>query len=96
MQVFKDYASYYDLLYQDKDYELETNYIINLIQEYGDWILNPVFAQGYDGHRQVQDDNKILELGSGTGKHAILLAQKGYKLFGLDYSQEMVDIAKNR
>jgi SAM-dependent methyltransferase len=34
MSVFKDYASYYDLLYQDKDYEAEADYVIGLIQKY--------------------------------------------------------------
>ncbi len=34
MQVFKDYAAYYDLLYKDKDYPEEVNYINDLIREY--------------------------------------------------------------
>ncbi|MBC7972985.1 MAG: class I SAM-dependent methyltransferase [Verrucomicrobia bacterium] len=34
MQVFANYASYYDLLYQDKDYAGEVNYVHNLIQSY--------------------------------------------------------------
>jgi len=32
--VFEKYAHYYDLLYQDKDYRKETNYILSLIQNY--------------------------------------------------------------
>ncbi|OGT98223.1 MAG: methyltransferase type 11 [Geobacteraceae bacterium GWB2_52_12] len=32
MSVFKDYARYYDLLYRDKDYAAETEYIHQLIQ----------------------------------------------------------------
>lgn len=34
MTVFNDYSQYYDLLYQDKDYEAETNYILDLIKKY--------------------------------------------------------------
>ncbi|GDX36830.1 methyltransferase [Alphaproteobacteria bacterium] len=34
MNVFNDYSRYYDLLYQDKDYEAETSYIIDLINKY--------------------------------------------------------------
>jgi SAM-dependent methyltransferase len=33
MSVFKDYAAYYDLLYQDKDYKTEVEYIHQLIQQ---------------------------------------------------------------
>ena len=32
MSVFRDYSNYYDLLYQDKDYYAEVNYIHQLIQ----------------------------------------------------------------
>ena len=32
--VFKKYAQYYDLLYQDKDYRAETEYVLSLIQNY--------------------------------------------------------------
>jgi SAM-dependent methyltransferase len=29
--VFRDYAKYYDLLYQDKDYQAESDYVMNLV-----------------------------------------------------------------
>ena len=32
--VFADYARYYDLLYQDKDYAAEADYVASLIQQY--------------------------------------------------------------
>lgn len=34
MSVFGDYSIYYDLLYQDKDYESEANYIYGLINRF--------------------------------------------------------------
>ena len=34
MGVFGDYARYYDLLYKDKDYQREVDYIENLINKY--------------------------------------------------------------
>ena len=34
MSVFGSYAQYYDLLYQDKDYDSEANFIHKLIQDY--------------------------------------------------------------
>ena len=32
--VFEKYAQYYDLLYKDKDYQAETDYILSLIKKY--------------------------------------------------------------
>ena len=32
--VFEKYAQYYDLLYQDKDYRAESNYVISLIDKF--------------------------------------------------------------
>lgn len=75
---FKLYSQYYDLLYQDKNYEEETNYLVKLIKEH-----HPT-------------GGKILELGSGTGIHAELLAKQGYTLVGLERSEEMIAIANQR
>ncbi|MGN7986707.1 class I SAM-dependent DNA methyltransferase [Pedobacter sp. 22226] len=74
-QNFKLYSQYYDLLYRDKDYAAETDYLISLLDKY--------HSKG----------NKIIELGSGTGKHANLLAEKGYQILGIEQSPEMVEIA---
>jgi SAM-dependent methyltransferase len=38
----------------------------------------------------------ILELGCGTGSHARLLAEKGYALHGVDLSDEMLEVARER
>lgn len=76
--VFNEYAHYYDLLYKDKDYSGEANYIDGLIKKYR------------PGART------ILDLGCGTGKHAALLAQRGYKVHGIDRSVEMLKEAEKR
>jgi SAM-dependent methyltransferase len=34
VKIFNSYAQYYDLLYKDKDYQQETNYLLNLIDKY--------------------------------------------------------------
>jgi len=70
--VFADYALYYDLLYRDKDYAAETEYIKGLI---------------YKFHPSAES---ILELGSGTGLHASLLANKGFSVHGIERSKEML------
>ena len=70
--VFADYARYYDLLYRDKDYAAEAEYVAGLIHKF---------------HPAAQS---ILELGSGTGKHACLLVDQGYRVHGIELSQEML------
>ncbi len=39
---------------------------------------------------------KILEIGCGTGGHAICLSRYNYKIFGIDMSDSMIKIAKNK
>ncbi|WP_312562893.1 methyltransferase domain-containing protein [Anaerospora sp.] len=73
--AFDKYAHYYDLLYRDKDYIGEANYIDSLIRKYN-----------------IRAEN-ILDLGCGTGKHAELLSQKGYKVHGVDMSEGMLQEA---
>jgi SAM-dependent methyltransferase len=38
----------------------------------------------------------VLDLGCGTGKHSHLLIERGYQVFGIDRSQEMLTIAKEK
>ena len=70
--VFNAYSRYYDLLYRDKDYDAETNYITELLERFG------------------VSGKRILEFGSGTGKHGRLLAAHGYEVTGIERSAEMV------
>ena len=42
------------------------------------------------------EDGLLLDLGCGTGKLTQYLAEKGYDMIGVDYSYEMLDIAKMR
>jgi SAM-dependent methyltransferase len=69
--VFEDYGRYYDLLYQDKSYPAEAEYIGSLLKR---WEVS-----GRD----------LLEFGSGTGKHGRLLAERGYRVLGIERSAEM-------
>ncbi|MDJ0795479.1 MAG: class I SAM-dependent methyltransferase [Calothrix sp. MO_167.B12] len=78
MSVFGNYARYYDLLYRDKDYVGEAQFIHRLIQTHAPQAQN------------------ILELGCGTGNHAVLLAKEGYQLHGVDISEEMLVKAGDR
>jgi SAM-dependent methyltransferase len=76
--VFGHYARYYDLLYRDKNYAAEVEFIHQLIQQY------------------APATTSILELGCGTGVHASLLAEKGYHLCGVDFSEVMLEQAHDR
>lgn len=42
------------------------------------------------------DARSILELGCGTGKHALALANRGYSVHGIDISEEMITKARQR
>ena len=76
--VFDAYAAYYDLLYQDKNYQKEAQYICGLLDDNG-------IRSG-----------EILELGSGTGKHAEEFAKMGFCVHGIDLSQKMIQEANHR
>ena len=71
-EPFNAYSRYYDLLYRDKDYAAEVDYVQGLLERYG-----------VTGH-------ELLEFGSGTGRHGRLLAERGYRVRGIERSAEMV------
>lgn len=78
MNVFDEYARYYDLLYRDKDYAGEAQFVHEQLARYGGRPVN------------------LLELGCGTGRHAIEFGRLGYRVSGLDLSPGMVEQAKAR
>src|SRR6187200_623757 len=77
MSVFREYAEYYDILYKDKDYSGEVDFVLDC--------LGP-----------VPPGAELLELGSGTGRHAESLAKRGLGVTGVDMSAEMVEQARRR
>jgi hypothetical protein len=46
MQVFKQYSDYYDLLYHDKDYSDEVEYVLKLIGPLGKVHSRPGMRDG--------------------------------------------------
>lgn len=78
MKVFNNYSKYYDLLYKDKNYNEEADFIHTIISQ------------------NCPSAKNIFEMGCGTGLHAIALAKKGYSIDGIDFSDEMLKIAKKR
>ena len=69
------YSKYYDLFYKDKDYKLESDYIMKLLSDNG-----------------IQSGD-LLEFGAGTGMHAKYFIENGFKVHGIERSQDMIDMA---
>lgn len=81
MSTFKEYAGVYDLLYLDKPYAAEAEYVIDLM--FGEPSCN------FEGR-------SVIEIGCGTGRHAELLAEKGLRVKGYDISTQMIELARGR
>jgi SAM-dependent methyltransferase len=76
--VFADYAPWYDLLYEDKDYSSEVDFVERRLREHD------------------LTSGKVLDLGCGTGLHAIEFARRGWSVAGIDLSEDMIVKAKSR
>ena len=76
MNVFCDYASYYNLLYCDKDYVGETNFVLDVLKKHGCF------------------PKTVLDLGCGTGRHAVEMAKRGISVTGVDMSETMLAMGK--
>ena len=74
--MFEAYSRYYDLLYKDKNYHEEVDYIESVLVNHN------------------LPGKHFLEFGSGTGKHASLFVNRGYRVHGVEKSLEMVESAK--
>jgi SAM-dependent methyltransferase len=72
----QQYADQYDLLYGDKNYQVECDLLEQTFEKYG----------------TTQVDS-ILDLGCGTGNHSVELARRGYRVKGVDLSDDMLSHA---
>lgn len=83
-EAFDASSRYYDLLYRDKDYQTETKYLLNLLdRESPGFTTNP-------------KPRSVLELGCGTGGHAMWLTRHGFNVMGVDLNQKMLERAGSR
>ena len=64
---------------------------INSDINYSEWadFIEKIIAREYNGRPEL-----VLDLGSGTGKMTLELARRGYDMTGVDYSPEMLDVAR--
>lgn len=78
-KTFQSYGKYYDIIYADKNYEKECDFLERIFRKY----LRSM-------------PKTILDAGCGTGGHAVPLAKRGYEVTGIDYSEVMINIAKQK
>ncbi len=74
------YSRAYDALYGDKNYVQECD----LIQRF------------FENHRGDERIDDVLDLGCGTGGHALVLAERGWRVVGVDRSEEMLTQARTK
>jgi SAM-dependent methyltransferase len=77
--VFNHYAKYYNLLYADKEYDKEVNFINTLIKRCA-----------------TSEVKNVLDVGCGTGQHALYMSALGYHITGVDMSVEMINEARQQ
>lgn len=80
MQGYDRWARFYDLFYQD---EIDYDAQCDVLKGILDEVGVPV-------------GGRILDLGCGTGGHAIPLARMGYRVTGIDISKPMTEIAAEK
>jgi len=78
LDIFGEYAEYYDIVYQDKNYSSEALFVSELIKK----------------NCNKTNHVRVLDLACGTGLHAIELAKMRYTVDASDISAKMINRAK--
>jgi SAM-dependent methyltransferase len=78
LTAFEQYAPWYDLLYEDKDYRAEALFVEQQLRRHG------------------ASSGTLLDLGCGTGVHALEFARNGWHVTGIDLSADMIRRAEAR
>lgn len=108
MEAYTDFASVYDTFMDETPYEEWAEFLHSLIKEYG--ISKPLehAEQERTKNRETENSeespetaldsekNLVLDLGCGTGTLTELMYRKGYDMIGVDFSQEMLNIALDK
>jgi len=80
----------------------ESNHWQAFFDRHAPQYMDEVFVQGTQAevdflveHLQLSPDQRILDMGCGTGRHALELARRGYQVTGVDLSDGMLAEGRN-
>ncbi|HNR44743.1 MAG TPA: class I SAM-dependent methyltransferase [Methanofastidiosum sp.] len=80
-----------------------TKWYEELFQNYAETYETEVYTKGTMGEidfieKEIKKDKskKIIDIGCGTGRHSIELARRGYTVTGIDLSECMLEMAKQK
>ena len=76
-------------------FESELAEYYDLMRQYRDYDSECEFADNIIQKRYPNAKN-VLDIFCGTGEHAIRMAQRGYTVTGIDASQDMINVAKEK
>ena len=88
------------MLKEDKRIEGEQRFWNKVAGKYDNWIKN-AFEEQYKVYRQkissyIQQDDVVLEIGTGTGDIAFNIAPNCRKVVGIDITPGMIDVARRK
>ena len=75
------------------DYKEITNQYDKQVKEYSNYAHDVIFGMSY---QYVKPNEKILDLGIGTGLASIQFSNIGLKVYGLDISQDKLNICREK
>jgi predicted TPR repeat methyltransferase len=74
-------------------YNENANQYDKQVKEYDSYGHNVIFGMSYE---YVKPDEKLLDLGIGTGLASIQFSKAGLKVYGIDSSDEMLEAARSK
>lgn len=89
--VYGRSADYYDAIYAERvDYEGDTKFLLECFKRFG----KADAQRGADGRARTSSGKpkRVLDVGAGTGGHALRLAKAGVKVDAVDISQPLLDV----
>lgn len=78
---------------KEYDYNHDAWNYDKLVKEYDSYTHDAMFGMSYE---YVKSKEKLLDLGIGTGLASINFSKVGLKVYGLDNSDEMLNICRNK
>ena len=67
-----------------------------IAEDYNKANFRPFWIDEFEKYKSLVSGSKILDIGCGTGRDAVVFTQRGFEYTGIDASPEMLAIAKER